>query len=201
MNHVPRRLGGLALAINLLVAIGLLGLLGFWAALTLSPKNGSATGAVATFGLVSLWLFLGSYLAGGTLFLFWLYRARNNLELARDVASHWTPGWAVGAWFVPFANFVLGPLVLLDVARNSQPWQDTRGRRALGTFVWTWVIGWFVGNLFAAIGTDAESGTQLRPVPVVLLTVGCVLLALSAACISVVVARTTRAQHARFGFT
>lgn len=41
-----------------------------------------------------------------TFFLIWEYRAFNNLSVLRARNLEFSPGWAVGWWFVPFANLV-----------------------------------------------------------------------------------------------
>jgi hypothetical protein len=48
----------------------------------------------------------GAYLTTAIVFLTWLWRAYHNLEtFSRWTPAH-TPGWAIGAWFVPFLNLV-----------------------------------------------------------------------------------------------
>lgn len=65
-------------------------------------------------------------LTAGVVFLVWLARARRNVQ-AGPRCSHAPdapvlgPGWAIGAWFVPIANFVLPPIVLGDLWRGSRP--------------------------------------------------------------------------------
>lgn len=52
-------------------------------------------------------------------FIWWLYTARRNtLAYGRD-EQRFGPGWAIGGWFVPFANFWIPYQVTMDVYRNS----------------------------------------------------------------------------------
>jgi hypothetical protein len=199
---MTRSLGRLAGGVNLFVALGLLGLLGFWGTLAVTPANGTEpSAAVKASGVTSLTVFLVSYAAAAALFLGWLYRARTNLESSPGAANHWSAGWTLGAWFVPFANFVLGPLVLREVARDSLRPDDDRGRRALSVFVWVWVCSWLAGNLLATVAVArASADVRLTATEMLWLTVAGLVLAASAASLAVVVSRTTRAQHAQFEF-
>jgi Domain of unknown function (DUF4328) len=67
-----------------------------------------ATGLGSGLGsLVSL-----AQLATGVLWLVWQHRAQSDLYARRVPGLRYTPGWAVGWWFVPFANLVM-PLVCM----------------------------------------------------------------------------------------
>ncbi len=50
----------------------------------------------------------------------------------------WSAGWAIGAWFIPVANVLVGPAVVADVAKNmaDDPSNRTRGR--IVRRVWAW---------------------------------------------------------------
>ncbi len=51
-------------------------------------------------------------LATGVLWLVWQHRAQSDLYARGVPGLRYTPGWAVGWWFVPFANLVM-PLVCM----------------------------------------------------------------------------------------
>lgn len=67
---------------------------------------------LVTLGLIQF----GTFLVAVTIFLIWLYRARGNAEALRPGVSRLGRGWALGAWFVPLANLVLGPMVVATTA-------------------------------------------------------------------------------------
>ncbi len=46
-------------------------------------------------------------LATVVVWLVWQHRSQSNLFAARLAGLRYTPGWAVGWWFVPFANLVM----------------------------------------------------------------------------------------------
>ena len=52
-------------------------------------------------------------------FLVWLHRASRNLHLLSGRQMRFTPGWAVGWWFIPFANLVMPYKVVRESGRSS----------------------------------------------------------------------------------
>jgi hypothetical protein len=52
-------------------------------------------------------------------FLLWLFRASENLPSLGTRNPSYTPAWAVGWWFVPFANLVFPKLVVDEVWQRS----------------------------------------------------------------------------------
>ncbi|MFF9338694.1 DUF4328 domain-containing protein [Streptomyces sp. NPDC014773] len=62
-----------------------------------------------------------AYLATVVVFLVWFHRVRKNSDVwALDIHSR-TPGWAIGAWFIPFANLWIPRRIAVDVWRASRP--------------------------------------------------------------------------------
>lgn len=54
-------------------------------------------------------------------FLVWLYRCYNNLSALKARNLEFSPGWAVGWWFIPFANLVKPFQVVREVYNESSP--------------------------------------------------------------------------------
>ena len=77
----------------------------------------SATDAVS--GVVGF-LFLVS-LAISVVFIVWMWRAASNVALFGRVRPKFTPGWAIGGWFIPFANFVIPGMQMFDIDKGSGP--------------------------------------------------------------------------------
>ena len=85
--------------------------------------------------------------------LVWCYRANVNLRLLSGVPMKFTPGWAVGWWFIPFANLVMPYRVVKEIWRVSHGPRSTS--HALVGWWWalylvstfvdrvTWRVGWF----------------------------------------------------------
>jgi Domain of unknown function (DUF4328) len=85
-------------------------------------------------------------LVTATLVIVWLYRARKNLD-AFGLPATMRAGWAIGGWFVPFANLVIPCRVMLDVARKSSI-------HPAGALVGVWWVAWlgsYVVNYLAVI--------------------------------------------------
>src|SRR3954471_15834471 len=62
------------------------------------------------------------------LFLVWLARSRSNAHELDPQASVPSPGWTVGAWFVPVVNLLVPRRHVLDIGRaSSASWGRKRG--------------------------------------------------------------------------
>ena len=79
------------------------------------------------------------------LFIIWFWRAAKNNEALGRVGARLGPGWAIGGWFIPFANLVIPVLILQDLWRGADPevprgdpgWRARRGSALIG---WYWAI-------------------------------------------------------------
>jgi len=121
-----------------------------------------------------------AYVVAGVPFLLWLGRARRHL-IDFEARPAYSPGWAVGAWIIPIASFILPALVVADVARWSATDEATRpSRRDLLRLVWAWWAGYglhSVGILVIAVLQSRITGDPTTP-PIVLDVARLVLLAL-----------------------
>lgn len=112
-------------------------------------------------GLGSILLLVFSALSYVFLIL-WLRRAYYNLHQLPDVNPDYSDGWAAGAWFVPFLNFVRPFTIMREV------WQYTQ-RSAWGRIVqpatilgWWWaafVVKLLIGRITWRMGSDGSSIT------------------------------------------
>lgn len=79
-------------------------------------------------------------------FLLWFYRVHRNLPALRAEHLKFTPGWAVGGWFVPVIGLFLPYQVMREVLRESDPARiDPKGSPASAT-----LIGWWWGTFLLA---------------------------------------------------
>jgi hypothetical protein len=107
-------------------------------------------GAADDLSLIAGWLFLASWIAGGVVFIVWLWRARQNSEELSYGQHSRGRGWAIGSWFTPFVGFWFPYQVVRDVWRASNPntrMTDGELSRASGGAVvgWWWaafVVSW-----------------------------------------------------------
>ncbi len=68
--------------------------------------------------------------ATGVVFIVWMYRVARNHELLGRPGSRFSPGWAIGGWFIPFANLVI------PGRQMSQLWQGAVASTPRGDPAW-----------------------------------------------------------------
>ena len=88
-------------------------------------------------------------------FLMWLHRASRNLQSLGSYNQRFSPGWAVGWWFIPIMWFFRPYQVVAEVWRGSNPnapldvdWKRGAVSALLG---WWWGL-WIVQNLSPFVG-------------------------------------------------
>ena len=62
-----------------------------------------------------------TYVLSAIVFLFWIYRVSANQRALGAKRVLYSPGWAVGGWFVPFLNLVRPFQVVREIWINSSP--------------------------------------------------------------------------------
>jgi hypothetical protein len=94
--------------------------------------------------------------------LLWQYRSHGNLRALGATGLSYTPGWAVGWWFIPFANVVLPYLTVRELWKASDPeasaidWKTRSGAAIVGF----WWAGRLVTQVLFQIGA-ALTGDSL----------------------------------------
>jgi Domain of unknown function (DUF4328) len=113
---------------------------------------------------------LVAFLAGAVAFIVWFHRAYGNLPTLGIVKPRHARGWAIGAWFVPFANLVVPKQIANDIWRAGDPELDPgeadwRKRRVAGA-LHLWWAAYLVSGALIRIGTgmldDAAGFEQAR---------------------------------------
>ena len=152
-----------ALASGGLVLVSLAGLnLPDWNGAADGTSSGFTTGLYYGYILLAILYFIlliGSYIY----LIMWLRRAYYNLHQLPGINPEYSDGWAAGAWFVPFLNFVRPYTIMREV------WQDTQ-RAAWGRIVepgtvlgWWWaafLVKVIVGRITTKMGSNADGITQ-----------------------------------------
>lgn len=87
------------------------------------------------------------YLVTVVLFLMWIHRAHRNLPALGAQGLKYSPGWAVGGFFVPFLNLVRPFQVMKEIWKASSP-------------------GHGVSDFAGTSGTLGVSGTSWQTAPV-----------------------------------
>jgi hypothetical protein len=113
------------------------------------------------------------------LLLFWVYRCARNLRALGCEGLKYTPGWAVGWFLIPVANFVMPILVLAELWKASDPitgTQDWQNDSQPLTPIFWWLV--YMGTAFASFvialinqGPAAE-GDLTRPTVSMLILCG-----------------------------
>lgn len=104
-------------------------------------------------------------------FCFWVHRAYRNLRALGNPASslEHSPGWAVGFFFIPFANLVMPYRAMKEIWQKSDPrvrtQEDFMHAPPVSTaLVLVWWLAWLVSNVLANIsfrlaGRSADPAT------------------------------------------
>jgi len=100
------------------------------------------------------------YIATVVVFSMWIYRANSNLHALGCQGLRFTPGWAVGWYFVPFANLWKPFQAMKEIwraSKNPANWQAESTGSLLGWWWFWWLISSFVDNVSARLSFRAET--------------------------------------------
>jgi len=130
-------------------------------------------------GPYSFWLLAQSFVATANLpvyaltaifFLIWLNKANKNLTPLGADYLEFSSGWAVGWWFVPFANLVKPFQVVREVWRESDPeieegtgFLSNVASGAPGYMALWWGL-WIVSNIFNNIAARASEASSTESI-------------------------------------
>lgn len=98
-----------------------------------------------------------SFIAAAIAFLMWIRRSSENLAPLGVAGQRFSPGWAVGGWFVPILFWFRPYQVMAEIWRGSRPeidpenpgaWTKFPASRLLGF----WWVGWLVSNWIGNLG-------------------------------------------------
>ncbi len=67
------------------------------------------------------YLYIIPFIVASILFIVWIHHASSNLEPLGSRLQSYSPGWAAGWFFIPFANLVMPYLVTREVWMGSDP--------------------------------------------------------------------------------
>lgn len=96
-----------------------------------------------------------AYLATAVVFLVWFRRVRLNAEVFDAHAQPMKPGWAIGAWFVPLANFFLVYRIASGIWTASTPDSRPAASRVPLNAWWAGLLGSRLFAVWADRGDDA----------------------------------------------
>jgi hypothetical protein len=157
--HFRARLTTIALSIYLALAITVL-LLGFLFLVSdpaatdsvIDPDGQSSLPLMSEGFALLLKLFV--FILTAVLFLCWVFRASQCTGIWSGRHQQFSPGWAVGWFFIPFANLVMPLRVMKEIWNRSDPELDDTGQSfirdasAPGLLQAWWII-WVITNLIS----------------------------------------------------
>ncbi|SFS06679.1 protein of unknown function [Dyella sp. OK004] len=97
----------------------------------------------------------------------WIHRAAANTRALGASGLSFTPGWAVGWHFIPFANLVKPYQAMSEIWRASADpydWDRTTAPRELPLWWGLWLATCFIGNAMLRLSLHAEKVDELLTV-------------------------------------
>jgi len=104
----------------------------------------------------------GLGLVTGLVFLRWIYRAYKNIQGFGAEGLRFSPGWAVGYYFVPFLSLFRPAQVMSEIWRVSQDpqnWIQRRGSWLVGIW-WAFFLLYSFATGLSGLGLDGSTNDQ-----------------------------------------
>ncbi len=123
------------------------------AGIAISPAEAESLDSLA--GLTGVAQFL-IYLGAAIAFLTWIYQAYKNLQRLQIAGLSYSPGWAVGWYFVPVLNLFRPYQVMQEIwkasdsgalSQSSESWKWKRGALLLSAWWALWIAGNLISNI------------------------------------------------------
>ena len=95
------------------------------------------------------------YVATIVMFCVWTYRMNANIHALGAANLRFTPGWAVGWYFIPIANLWKPYQVMKEIwraSKNPSGWHDEASSSIVG-YWWFW---WIISNVEISIGSSPD---------------------------------------------
>jgi hypothetical protein len=134
----------------------------------------------------------------------WFYRAHDNLKILKKKLN-FTPGWAAGWFFVPFANLVYPAKVMKEIHNGTKVAYDTKNRKLslmpFAGIVSLWWVTYIVSGIFARISTSIIDDTQVGgfgnnySLSIIMFLISLILTLVSAICLNKLVNEITEKQE------
>jgi hypothetical protein len=128
-----------------------------------ATANDSRQGMIAF-----VWLII--YIASAVTFLMWMYRAHKNLSALGATSLRFTPGWAVGWFFVPIMYLFRPYQVTSEIWKASEPKVDTIDSTSWKNVATSPIVGWwwafflisnFIGQITFRLAFTGDEPSQL----------------------------------------
>jgi len=95
------------------------------------------------------------FVVSAIIFLIWVHRVNKNLHAFDKPQLRFSPGWAVGWWFIPIMNFFRPYQIMSEIWKASKPdldpdLKDVRGSPTSAIVGWWWA-SYLISNLISEI--------------------------------------------------
>ena len=146
-------------------------------------------------------------LAVFVLLVIWAFQLTRAVNRHQPYGRRWSPGWAVGAWFIPLANCVLCPMILWEDEKIATAGAtDVRDRwKSISPrpLVIIWFVLWAIAAVLLTFSADALSRTDESDLPsrssvmngYVVLTIAVLIGAAASVVAALTVRHLTRLDH------
>lgn len=110
-------------------------------------------------------LYMGVFIATGVVFLKWIHRANLNCRGFGATGMKFSPGWAIGCYFVPFLNLFRPYQAMKEiwqVSRNPAEWAKQSTSALLGWWWALWIISGVLGQITFRTAMNVDSPSSLE---------------------------------------
>lgn len=110
---------------------------------------------------------LAAFIATAVFFILFLHRAHKNLTVLGARGMKYSPGWAVGGWFVPFLNLVRPFQVTREIWQASDPtpeidWRGSPVPAIVGLWWGAYIAESLMGNVVARMNLGQPTFRDLK---------------------------------------
>ena len=127
------------------------------------PVNESRADGIDTRQAMMGMVQLGLFVTCAITFLMWFHRAHKNLKAGGLNDLRYTPGWAVGGFFVPFLNFVRPFQVMKEVWIGSANLSGDVEAESWPTPLVGWWWAFFLSSSVLSNASLRHTGCPCRP--------------------------------------
>jgi hypothetical protein len=148
-------------------------------------------------GLVYL-AYTATFIASVVVVAMWIHRAHANLHDAGVDGLEFTPGWAVGWYFIPFAN-LFKPFQSMRELWTASHGENNQFAGETPSEVKTWWAAWIIGNILSTVSARillmGEGGANSVMVGNAVGVAGTAVIVLAAVLLVKVIEGVTQAQR------
>ena len=129
------------------------------------------------------------YIITGIVFLRWIYFSNSNSRSLGASGMQFTPGWAIGYYFVPFLNFYKPYRAMKEIWKTSKDpnnWQSIETPSLIKEWWVLWIINAFLGRILYRFSIRAEEIDEMFLASVIQIGAELVFISLSVIAIKMV---------------